>query len=157
MSMVQQIDLSHAIVEQVADGIIFADRRGAIQLWNAGAEAIFGYAADEVLGQSLNVIIPERLRSAHWAAFDRAVETGQTRYGRQAVTTRSLHKDGSKLYVELSFALVKDQTDQVVGSVAMARDITRRHLEENELRRRVADLEGQLKTLSATSESKPPP
>lgn len=157
MSIVQQVDFFEAIVEQVADGIIFADRRGTIRRWNAGAEAIFGYAADEVVGQSLNVIIPERLRSAHWTAFDRAVETGQTRYGRQAMTTRSVHKNGSKLYVDLSFALVKDNAGEVLGSVAMARDITRRYLEENVLRRRVAELEGQLKTLSATSESKTPP
>jgi PAS domain S-box-containing protein len=156
MPIVQQVDLFQGIVEQVADGIIFADRSGAIRLWNAGAQAIFGYAADEVIGQSLNVIIPERLRSAHWAAFDRAVETGQTKYGRQAMTTRSMHKDGSKLYVDLSFALVKDNASEVLGSVAMARDITKRQLAETELRRRVAELEGQLKTLSATSESKPP-
>lgn len=50
MSIVQQVDLFQAIVEQVADGIIFADRRGAMELWNVGAEAIFDYPADEVLG-----------------------------------------------------------------------------------------------------------
>lgn len=154
MPTYQRTDLSRAIVEQVADGIIFADRRGVIRLWNARAEAIFGYTADEVLGRSLDVIIPERLRSAHWTAFDKAVETGRTKYGRQAMTTRSVHKNGSELYVDLSFALVKDEADQVLGSVAMARDVTNRYLAEKELRRRIAELEGQVKALSAASKSK---
>lgn len=149
MSTEKRLNVFEAIVGQVADGIIFADRHGAIRLWNAGAEAIFGYAADEVLGQSLNVIVPERLRSAHWAAFDKAVETGRTKYGRKVMATRSMQKDGSKLYVDLSFALVTDETGEVVGSVAMARDITSRYLADSELRKRVGELEEKVRALTA--------
>ncbi len=154
MSTEKRFNLFEAIVAQVADGIIFADRQGAIRLWNAGAEAIFGYAADEVIGQSLNLIIPERLRSAHWAAFDKAVEIGSTKSGRKVMATRSMHKDGSKLYVELSFALVTEGTGAVVGAVAMARDVTTRYLAEGELRKRVTELEEQVKTLSTAREPK---
>jgi PAS domain S-box-containing protein len=148
VSSSQEADLSRAVIEHVADAIIFADREGLIRVWNAGAEAVFGYAAGEVLGRRLDVLIPERLRAAHWAAFDKAIATLQQKYGRESMTTRSVHKDGSDLYVDLSFALVKDEAGQVLGSVAMARDITSRFLAERESRRRIAELEAQVKALS---------
>jgi PAS domain S-box-containing protein len=63
----EQPDLCQALIEHVADAVIFADREGLIRVWNPGAEAVFGYSAHEVLRQRLDVPIPERLRSAHWA------------------------------------------------------------------------------------------
>jgi PAS domain S-box-containing protein len=149
MPLESEFGLSAAIVEQVADAIIFADRSGTIRVWNAGAEAVFGYRADEALGRSLDLIIPERLRAAHWAAFERAIETGRTKYGRQALTTRSMKKDGSKLYVDLSFAVVSDAGGEVLGSVAVARDVTGRQAAEGESRKRLAALEEQVRALSA--------
>ena len=109
---------------------------------------MFGHTADEVLGRRLDVLIPERLRSADWAAFENAIATGQEKYSREPMTTRSVHKDGRDLYVDLSFALVKDDRGEVVGAVAIARDITGRFRADKELRRRVAGLEAQVKALS---------
>ena len=117
-----------AIVEQCPDAMIFADREGAIRLWNRAAEALFGYSAPEALGSSLDLIIPERLRAAHWAGYRRAISTGVTKYGSQVLTTRSARRDGGKLYVELSFALVKDADGKVAGALATARDCTERYL-----------------------------
>lgn len=122
-------ELASALVEQSPDAMIFADREGAIRLWNRAAEALFGYSAAEVLGGSLDVIIPERLRGAHWAGYRRAIATGETKYGQRVLTTRSARKDGNKLYVELSFALIKDRSGVVVGALAVARDGTERYLE----------------------------
>lgn len=130
-----------AVVEQAPDAIIFADRRGAIRIWNRAAETVFGYAAAEVLGGSLDVIIPERMRSAHWDGFHRAIDSGQTRLGAKALTTRSVHKNGSKLYVELSFGLVRNEDGVVVGALAVGRDCSARYLEERTLRARLAQLE----------------
>ena len=121
-------DLYRALVDQAPDVIIFADRNGAIRVWNHGAETVFGHSAAEVLGESLDVIIPERLRKAHWDGFHKAVNSGQTKYRNQVLTTRSVHKDGSKLYVELSFGLVRDGRGAIVGSLAIGRDCTARHL-----------------------------
>src|SRR5215510_12073143 len=101
----EPFSLTLSIVEQTADAIIFADRQGVIRLWNRAAETIFGFSADEVIGQSLDLIIPERLRPAHWKAFHQALEAGRTRLGRQALVTRSVHKSGARLYVDLSFAI----------------------------------------------------
>lgn len=122
------LNLLQAIVEQAPDAIIFADYNGAIRVWNRGAETDFGYSAAEALGNSLDVIIPERLRSAHWEGFRRAIDTGQTKYGSRGLTTRSVHKDGTKRYVDLSFGLVKDGTGAVAGALAIGRDCTTRHL-----------------------------
>lgn len=134
-------NLFQAIVEQAPDAIIFADRGGAIRVWNHRAETIFGYAATEVLGKSLDVIIPERLRPAHWEGFRRAIDTGQTKQGNPVLTTRSVHKNGSKLYVDLSFGLVRDETGTVTGAMAVGRDGAARYLSEGALRARVAELE----------------
>jgi PAS domain S-box-containing protein len=148
LSATEQPGLSQALIEHLADAVIFADPEGLIQVWNASAEAVFGYRADEVLGQRLDVLIPERLRSAHWAGFEAAVDTGQLKLGPGSMTTRSMHKDGRDLYVDMSFALVKDAAGQVLGSVAVARDITSRFRAQKESRKRLAELEAQVKTLS---------
>jgi PAS domain S-box-containing protein len=122
------MDLHRAIVGQAPDAIIFADRDGAIRIWNAAAEAIFGFTADEVLGTSLDVIIPERFRAAHWAGFREALARGTTKYAGRVLTTRSLRKDGARLYVDLSFSLVHDDAGVLRGALAIARDCTERQL-----------------------------
>jgi PAS domain S-box-containing protein len=148
-------NLLQAIVEQAPDAIIFADRKGAIRVWNRGAETVFGYAAAEVLGGSLDVIIPERLRRAHWEGFRKAVDTGQTKYTGRVLTTRSVHKDGSKLYVDLSFGLIRNGAGAIAGALAVGRDCTARHLAEGALRARVAELEE--KTKVGSHENPQPP
>jgi PAS domain S-box-containing protein len=119
-----------AIVEQTPDAVVYADREGTIRLWNRGAEAVFGFSAAEVLDRSLDVIIPEHLRPAHWAGMRRAIEEGRARGGSRVRTTRALHKDGRRLYVELSFGLVVDAAGAVAGTVAVGRDGTERHLRD---------------------------
>ena len=119
---IEKLDLFQAIADQASDAIISADRDGAIRVWNRGAETIFGYSAAEVVGKSLDVIIPERLRSAHWEGFRKAMDTGRTKLGGRILTTRSVHKDGSKLYVDLSFGLVRDLTGALTCAFAINRD-----------------------------------
>ncbi len=143
-----KLDFFQAIVDQTSDAFIFADRDGVIRVWNRGAEAIFGYSAAEIMGNSLDVIIPERLRRAHWEGFRRAIDTGQTRQGGRVLTTRSVHKGGSRLYVDLSFGVVKDRSGAVAGAFAMGRDCTARYLAEGALRARVSELEDKLAVLS---------
>lgn len=134
-------DLFEALVAQASDAIIFADREGRIVAWNAGAERLFGHATRDAIGQSLDVIIPDHLRQAHWDAFDRAVTTGTTRHDGRAIVTRSMKADGTKIYVDISFALVRDVAGAVVGSLAIARDATERHAAEAATRARIAELE----------------
>ncbi|MFZ2628824.1 MAG: PAS domain S-box protein [Rugosibacter sp.] len=124
----EAFNLFQAIIEQAPDAMIYADKNGTIRVWNRGAEAIFGYAAEEAIGKNLDVIIPERFRRAHWDGFNKAIAAGQTRHSGKAMTTRSVHKNGNKLYVDMSFSLVKDRAGNVMGSLAIGRDSTARHL-----------------------------
>lgn len=119
--------LALAILEDAADAVIFSDPQGVIRLWNAAATRLFGFTKDEALGRSLDLIIPERLRDAHWRGFDRAMQSGATRLGGHPTMTRGLHGDGRRLYVEMSFAVVRLPSGAVAGSVAVARDATARH------------------------------
>ena len=123
--------------------MIFADRDGVIRVWNSRAEAVFGYTSAEVIGASLDVIIPERLRNAHWQGFRTAIDTGSAKYVGRVLTTRAVHKNGSKLYVDLSFALVRDEPGTVIGSLAIARDCTERYLSDRAPRARVSERGGQ--------------
>ena len=150
------VDLHRAIVEQAPEAIIFADRDGAIRLWNAGAESMFGHTAEEALGQSLDIIIPEHLRRAHWDGFNHAVNTGQQKYVNRVMTTRSMHKNGTKLYVDLSFALVRDEAGTVVGALAVGRDCTARYLADGALRARLAELEEKAKGGAKENEESTP-
>jgi PAS domain S-box-containing protein len=121
-----QSELDARIVDDVADALIYSDRSGTITRWNRASTALFGFSADEALGQNLDLIIPEHLRAAHWKGFEAALATGTMKLAGKPTLTRALHKSGRKLYIEMTFALVRDAGGAVVGSVAMARDVTER-------------------------------
>lgn len=128
------------ILRSMPEALIFADLEGIIRIWNPGAETVFGFTAAESVGQSLDLIIPERLRKSHWEGFQKAVARGGTIPGRTSLITRSLHKSGEPIYVDMSFAMVKNQAGHMLGSMAVARDATARFLEEKNLRRQLAEL-----------------
>lgn len=109
------------LVEQAPDAMIFADGQGVIQLWNAAATHVLGYTAQQAIGQSLDLIIPKRLRQAHWQGFEQAMAQGQTRSGGAPVTTKALCADGSHCYLQVSFALIRDEQGQLIGALAHAR------------------------------------
>jgi PAS domain S-box-containing protein len=128
------------IVAEAPIGIIFANRDGIIAFWNRTATAVFGYNSEEAVGQSLDLVIPEDLRERHWRGYRVAIATGQTKYGGRVLATRSRRKDGRKIYVELAFGIIKSSSGQVLGVLALARDITQRYAEEKSLRERVTKL-----------------
>ena len=125
--MEDRFQLAERILDQVADAVIYADRSGEIVRWNRAAAALFGFSAEEALGQSLDLIIPEHLRASHWSGFNAAMTEGIMKLQGRPTLTRALHKSGRKLYVEMTFAIVKGNAEgEVLGSVAMARDVTGR-------------------------------
>ena len=124
--MMDQSQLDAKILEGVADALIYSDRSGTILRWNGASTALFGFSADEALGQNLDLIVPEHLRAAHWKGFEAAIASGTMKLAGRPTLTRALHKSGRKLYIEMTFALVRDAGGAVVGSVAMARDVTER-------------------------------
>ena len=124
--MEDRSELAERVLDQIADAIIYADLSGAIVRWNRASSALFGYLPEEALGQSLDLIIPVHLRASHWSGFSAAMTKGVTKLHGRPTLTRALHKSGRKLYVEMTFAIVKNDAGEVLGSVAMARDVTER-------------------------------
>ena len=124
LSSADSLDLFRLVVEQAPDGIIFTDRAGVIQIWNSAAAELFGYLPGEAVGRSLDIIVPEHLRHAHWEGFGKAVASGHTTHGTGAMMTRATPKAGQKLYVSLAFSVVKDREGKVIGAMAMARPFT---------------------------------
>jgi PAS domain S-box-containing protein len=127
VTMEDQSQLAEGIIDQVADAIIYANRLGVIIRWNRASAALFGFSAEDALGQSLDLIIPEHLRPSHWSGFEAAITKGTMKLQGRPTLTRALHKSGRKLYVEMTFAIVKGGAEgEVLGSVAMARGVTDR-------------------------------
>jgi PAS domain S-box-containing protein len=136
--------LSHQIVTHTQEAIIFADRDGRIQFWNVGAETLFGYSAAEVIGKSLEVIIPERLQARHQEGYRQVMATGDTQYSQKLLAVPAMHKDGTRLSIEFTVVLIRDITDDLLGVAAIIRDVTARWQREKDMQTRLAALEGQV-------------
>ncbi len=130
------------LLEAIGDAILVADEKGAITFWNPAAERIFGFSRSEALGQSLDLIIPERLRQRHWEGYRKTMESGHTRYGADLLRVPAVHKDGRSLSIAFTVALLFSGEGKVRGIAAVIRDETQRFQEERALRKRVAELEG---------------
>lgn len=133
--------LAAAVVREASEAIVVADPDGTIRLWNRGAETVFGYPAAEAVGQSLDLIIPEKLRERHWEGYRKTMATGSTRYGDTLLKVPATHADGRRMSIEFSVALLRDSSGAVTGIAAVIRDVTERWNEERKLRARLAELE----------------
>jgi PAS domain S-box-containing protein len=134
------------IIENSQDAIIFVDRDGVVNLWNSGAEVIFGYKAEEIQGKNLDFIIPEKLRQRHWEGYQRVMKTGKTRYGKELLKVPALRKDGRTISVEFTILLVRNRQNEIIGTAAIIRDVTERWENEKELKKKLKLLENQLIT-----------
>jgi len=138
------VDLSALIAESLlhtrSDAIIAADSDGIIRFWNPGAERIFGHAAADAIGHSLDLIIPERLRGRHWQGYRRTIATGDSRYGEgDVLAVPALHKNGATISIEFTVLPLRDSSAVIISIVAIIRDVTKRFEEVRELRRRLAE------------------
>jgi PAS domain S-box-containing protein len=133
--------LSRQIVEKAADSIIFADTEGIIRLWNAGAEDIFGYPAEEAIGQSLDLIVPENLRKRHWEGYRKVMETGKTKYGSGTLAVPAITKSDNRISIEFTIVLVTSDSGEPLGTAAVIRDVTEKWQKQKELKKRLKELE----------------
>jgi PAS domain S-box-containing protein len=145
MAMPTHEGLCNAIVDNAPDAMIFADKEGIIRLWNSGAVAMFGYSAEEALGKSLDIIIPENLRGRHWEGYKRTMATGETKYGKDLLAVPGIRKDGTRISLEFSIVLLRDEGGQPLGPAAILRDVTARWKKDKELKDRLAALETDVK------------
>jgi len=132
------------IIENSQDAIIFADRNGIVDLWNSGAEAIFGYKAEEIQGKNLDLIIPEKLRQRHWEGYQKVMKTGEIRYGKELLKVPAIRKDGRTISTEFTIMLVRNRQNEIIGTAAIIRNVTERWKKEKELKKKLKFLENQL-------------
>jgi PAS domain S-box-containing protein len=149
------MDLARTVADSIlaasADAVVATDRAGIIRIWNPGAERIFGHRENEALGQSLDLIIPERLRARHWDGFRQVIETGESRYGAgDLLSVPSIRGDGQRISVEFTILPLKDEQGQMTGMAAVMRDVTKRFDEMKALRQRLAEATGSAERESAT-------
>lgn len=120
-----------AIVDSSFDAIVSKDLNSTIRTWNAAAEKLFGYSAEEAIGQSVLMLIPEHLRSEEEEIVSR-VRAGQRVESFETVRRR---KDGSLIAVSLTISPVRNAAGKIIGASKIARDITL--TKENERRIRM--------------------
>jgi PAS domain S-box-containing protein len=135
---------AYQLLNAIGDGVIVTGADGNVIFWNPASERIFGFTAEEALGRSLDLIIPERLRQRHWDGYDKTMSTGVTRYGTDLLRVPALHKDGHTLSIAFTVALVSVPTSGERAIAAVIRDETSRFNEERTLRKRLTELEAQL-------------
>lgn len=123
------------------DAILIADREGIIRYWNVGAERILGFTANDAIGQSLDLFIPEKLRGRHWEGYHRVMASGETKYKTGLLSSPGIRKDGSQVSLEFSMVLLHDEQGTMQGCASIMRDVTERWLKEKELKQRLAACE----------------
>ena len=133
------------LIRAAGDAMIAADQDGKIILWNPAAERMFGFSAEEALGRTLDLIIPERYRDRHWSGFQAVMASGESRYGSELLRVPALHRNGASLSIAFTVALLKSVDGRVEAIAAIVRDETARWNEERNLRRRLNELEQQSK------------
>jgi nitric oxide dioxygenase len=134
-------DIGKTLLQTAADAVIASDRVGHIVHWNAGAERIFGFRAEEAVGHTLDLIIPEPFRERHWQGYRAVIERGTSRYGEgDILAVPGRHKDGHRISLEFTIAPLRRQDGSIAGMVATMRDVTRRFEEIRTLKRRIAEL-----------------
>jgi PAS domain S-box-containing protein len=120
-----------AIIESANDAIISIDHRGHVVLWNARAGEMFGYTADEIVGQPVSTIVPSRFRDAHNGGVARVAGGGEHHVIGSTVELAGLHRDGREFPIELSLATWQAEGEPYFSGII--RDITERKMAEDAL------------------------
>lgn len=132
------------LVTAVGDAIVVCDETGAITLWNPAATRIFGFTEAEALGQSLDIIIPERMRKRHWDGYHETMRTGITRYGNDVLRVPAIDKTGRAISISFTVAMLLTPDSKVASIAAVMRDETVQFEASRAMRKRIAELEAQL-------------
>jgi PAS domain S-box-containing protein len=135
-----------SIVESSDDAIISKNLDGIIASWNNGAQRLFGYAAEEVIGKHITILIPPDHRDEENTIIDR-IRRGQRVEHYETVRRR---KDGSLVEISLTVSPVKDGQGKIVGASKIARDITVRKRNEEQIALLAREAEHRAKNVLAT-------
>lgn len=133
-------EIARNLLDGLPDAVIVSDRDGIIRFWNGGAERIFGFSEQEALGQSLDLITPERLRERHWAGYANTMRTGKTKYGAgDLLSVPAIRKGGAQISVQFSIVPFRDAAGELTAIAAVMRDVTLDFEERRLLRKALKD------------------
>jgi PAS domain S-box-containing protein len=133
-----------ALITALGDGVMAADAKGLITLWNPACVRLFGFTEAEALGKSLDLIIPQRQQKPHWDGYHKTMATGITKYGNDVLRVPAMHKDGHTLSIAFTVSMLHTADGAVSAIVAVIRDESVKFAEERGLRKRLMELETQL-------------
>jgi PAS domain S-box-containing protein len=136
-----------AIVQSSDDAIISKDLQGIVTSWNEGAERLFGYKAEEMIGRPVSLLIPEERHDEEPSILQRIARGEQVSH----YETIRRRKDGTKLHISLTVSPIIDRQGRIIGVSKIARDITERTMIEAALRERDQALTETNKELEAFS------
>ena len=141
--MTNPLDLN-ALVNSMGDALMVCDAQGAILLWNPACERLFGFSQAEVLGQTMDMIIPERLRGRHWDGYHKTMATGITKYGTDLLKVPAVDKQGRAMSIAFTVSMLHGPDGKVNAIASVIRDETQRFNDDRALKKRIAELEALL-------------
>lgn len=145
--------LEVALVANTDHAVIVADPDGVIRFWNPAAEQIFGYSRSEAVGETLDILIPDKLRARHWDGYHRVMQSGHTDYGGRTLAVPAIRRDGTRISVEFTVTLLRDPGGALCAIGAVLRDVSSSWEEQRALHRRIGELERELAALRVASGS----
>ena len=101
------------------NAIIIADTNGVIQMWSAGAAALFGYPAKDAVGQKLDLVVPEKFRSTHWAGFGHAMMTGEANADGTFFDAPVLCSSGEIRTFRGQLHVLRNESKKAIGAMAI--------------------------------------
>ena len=120
MSDVEEHELAAAL-RDLSDGVIVSDGDGIVRYWNDSAERILGWSERDAVGQSLELIVPERHRPAHSEGYAKVIATGTSKYGTDTLRLRAVHKSGERVAIEFTVTVMRDDEGKPRGTLAVVR------------------------------------
>ncbi len=116
-------DIAQAALAPGPHAIISADRDGVIREWNLIAERIFGFKANDAIGQSLDLVIPVEERSDHWRNYRRVIARGVLNYRPDHILdVEGLRRDGTRVALDVALIAIRDPIGHLVGITAIMRE-----------------------------------
>ena len=146
-----------ALLEALADAVMVCDADGAIVLWNPACERMFGHSEADVLGKTMDMIIPERLRGRHWDGYHKTMATGVTKYGHDVLRVPAVDKQGRMMSIAFTVAMLYSADGKVSAIASIIRDETSRFNDERSLKKRLSELEAQLAAQTPPAPVSPAP
>jgi len=128
-------EIALKLLDGIPDALVMADRGGIIHIWNGCAERIFGFGERDAVGQSLDIITPERLRDRHWRGYKTTMRTGHTKYGAGDLqSVPAIRKDGAQISIQFSIVPIRGDDGALQAIAAIMRDVTKDFEERKRLR-----------------------